>query len=125
MCIRFNRAILIFISILMFSCSSSEYLTPEEQEEIGKKYRAIEQEKISKAFEEDKDRAKQIEEIVENLRRQKEEERQRKEEERKRKVKEQEEIYKEPFRLAIKECEDLGFEKGTESFGQCVLDLTE
>ena len=48
-----------------------------------------------------------------------------KEEERKRKVKEQEEIYKEPFRLAIKECEDLGFEKETESFGQCVLDLTE
>ena len=33
--------------------------------------------------------------------------------------------YKEQFRVAGKACEDLGFEKGTESFGQCVLDLTE
>jgi len=33
--------------------------------------------------------------------------------------------YKEQFRVASKACKDLGFEKGTESFGQCILDLTE
>ena len=99
--------LIIFVFSLLLGCSSSStYRTPEEQKQL----REEAQQEILDAFKEES-RSKNLNEEYDY------------EANRKR---EKDEMIKreESFKKAKIECEEIGFKKGTEKFGQCVLDLT-